>query len=483
MVSQGRLVFAVLAAALGSSFQHGYNTGVANAPQELIERFINESYVHQVGTPPSTVIVKTIFSIVVSIFSVGGMVGGLFTAVLANKLGRKGALLVNNALVFLAAIMMGLADLAGSYIMLIFGRFVIGVNSGLNAGLAPMYLNEISPVHLRGAIGTLYQLILVISILISQILGLKQILGTETGWPILFALTCVPAVMMLATLPFCPETPKFIYMNKGNEERAREALEWLRGTHEIDKEMDLMKLEFQELQSVPKVEFSHFFRIKSLFRPFLISNVVMFSQQLSGINVVFYYSTDIFLKAGLDREKATYVTLGTGVINVLMTVLSMGIIEKAGRKTLLLVGLGGLCLVTVMMTIFLYFSKYYQWATYVTIFWILVFIVFFAVGPGSIPWFLVTELFDQSARPIASSVAVAANWLANFAVGILFLPIQEGLHEYTFLIFTVLLFLFCLFIFLEVPETQGKTIPEIKEFFAHLDNSNPSSPPEPEREK
>lgn len=116
---------------------------------------------------------------------------------MADTFGRKGGLLVNNVLVIITSILEGAARSAASYEMIILGRFIIGINSGLNAGLAPMYLAEISPVNLRGAVGTVYQLVITISILVAQILGLKDVLGTETQWPTLLALTVVPAIFQV----------------------------------------------------------------------------------------------------------------------------------------------------------------------------------------------------------------------------------------------------------------------------------------------
>ncbi|XP_054710131.1 solute carrier family 2, facilitated glucose transporter member 1-like isoform X2 [Uloborus diversus] len=461
----GHLVFAIAAAAFGSSFQHGYNTGVVNAPQELVEEFIIKTYREKYDEDPPITVVTLIFSIMVSVFCLGGMLGALGTAFLAERFGRKGGLLLNNALVFVAAAMMGFSKMAGSYEMLIVGRFIIGLNSGLNAGLAPMYLTEISPVHLRGAVGTIYQLIIAFSILVSQIFGMPQILGTEHGWPILFGLTMVPSVFMLAALPLCPESPKFILINKGKDVAAQKALKWLRGTDEIHYEMDEMRAEYEQIKLVPKVTLKEMWTNDMLRKPLVIAVVVMISQQLSGINAVIFYSTDIFKNAGLSQQVAIYATLGMGTINVLMTIVSMVLVEKAGRRTLHLIGLAGMMVVILILTICMALTYKAPWLSYISIVCIIGFIIMFASGPGSIPWFLVAELFGQGARPIATSIAVAVNWLANFIVSLGFLPITEMIGEYTFLIFAALLAMFWLFTYNRVPETKGKTVEEVAAVF------------------
>nr|XP_012154171.1 PREDICTED: solute carrier family 2, facilitated glucose transporter member 1-like isoform X3 [Megachile rotundata] len=464
----GRLAFAICAAALGSSFQHGYNTGVVNAPQQLIEDWISNLKMNRTGVPTKQSEVTMIWSIAVSIFCVGGMIGGSLVGSVADRFGRKGGLLLNNILVLLTVIFEGCAKTAKSYEMIIIGRFIIGINSGLNAGLAPMYLAEISPIHLRGAVGTVYQLVITMSILVSQILGLEQVLGTADQWPLLLCLTIVPAIFQIITLPLCPESPKYLLLSKGKDMEAQRALSWLRGTIEVHDEMEEMRTEYESVKLVPKVTLKELFVNSALRIPLMIAIMIMFAQQLSGINAVMFFSTKIFMMAQLDKNAAQNATMGVGAMNVLMTFISLILVERAGRKTLLLIGFGGMFIDTALLAVCLVFADTSSTAAYFSIVLVIMFVVLFATGPGSIPWFLVSELFNQSARPAATSVAIAINWTANFIVSIGFLPLQEALGAYVFILFAVIQAFFVFFIYKKVPETKNKTMEEISSMFRQI---------------
>ncbi|KOX67160.1 Solute carrier family 2, facilitated glucose transporter member 1 [Melipona quadrifasciata] len=464
----GRLAFAIAAAALGSSFQHGYNTGVVNAPQQLIEDWISNLKMNRTGEPTKQSEVTMIWSIAVSIFCVGGMIGGSLVGTIADRFGRKGGLLLNNILVLVTVIFEGCAKTAKSYEMIIIGRFIIGINAGLNAGLAPMYLSEISPIHLRGAVGTVYQLVITMSILVSQILGLEQILGTEDQWPLLLCLTIVPAIFQVVTLPLCPESPKYLLLSKGKDMDAQRALAWLRGTIEVHDEMEEMRAEYESVKLVPKVTLKELFVNPTLRIPLIIAIMVMFAQQLSGINAVMFFSTKIFTMAQLDKTAAQNATMAVGAMNVIMTFVSLILVEKAGRKTLLLAGFSGMFIDTALLAICLAFADTSRAAAYSSIVLVMTFVILFATGPGSIPWFLVSELFNQSARPAATSVAIAVNWTANFIVSIGFLPLQEALGAHVFIIFAAIQAFFVFFIYKKVPETKNKTMEEISSMFRQI---------------
>merc|ERR1711874_617985 len=464
MVVEGlnpRTAFAIAAGAVGSSFQHGYNTGVLNAPQKIMTNWVKEKICANssdvtVSLDECDTEAEIIWAWTVAIFCIGGMMGGSMVGFISGKLGRKGGLLLNNILVALAALLMGLAKTAGS-----FHRLIIGINSGLNAGLAPMYLSEISPTSLRGALGTVYQLIITLSILLSQVLGMNNVLGTEDGWPWLLAITAVPALFQLATLPFCPESPKYLLLDKDDEMAAESALRWLRGTIEVHDEMDEMKQEQESMKLVPKVTLKEMLTNGSLRKPLIIAMMMMLAQQLSGINCAIFYSTKIFTLAGLGAQESQSATLGMGSMNVLMTFISLVLIEKAGRKTLMLIGLVAMFLMTTLLLASLLTFQTVTAMSYVAIVAVILFVVGFATGPGSIPWFFVTELFAQSGRPTATSIAVSVNWSANFLVGLGFEPIQMLCGPYVFLLFMVIQFCFIIYVYFAVPETKNRTIDDI----------------------
>ncbi|RXG61169.1 Solute carrier family 2, facilitated glucose transporter member 1 [Armadillidium vulgare] len=407
-----------------------------------------------------------ITSWIVSIYCIGGMVGGGLTGFFSERYGRKGGLLLNNITAILAAIFFGFCKMASSWEMIIIGRFLIGINNGLNAGLAPMYLSEIAPTSLRGAIGTVYQLVVTISILFSQVMGLESLLGTEDLWPILLALTILPAIFQLCTLPICPESPKFLLINKEKRIEAQRALSWLRDSSNIHEELEEMQNEAEAQKLVPRVSLREILTNPALRIPLVIAMMMMIAQQLSGINAAIFFSVKIYEQAGLNEDESLYATIAMGTMNVLMTFVSLVLVEKAGRKTLMLIGLSGMMIDTILLTLCLVLqSESARWLSYASIVLVILFVVMFATGPGSIPWFLVNELFASNARPMASSIAVLINWTAAFIVGLGFLPIQQALGPYVFLVFTVLLAMFIAFTIKKVPETKGKSIDEITAVF------------------
>ncbi|XP_005988781.1 solute carrier family 2, facilitated glucose transporter member 1 [Latimeria chalumnae] len=465
-----QLILAVSVAVIGS-LQFGYNTGVINAPQKVIENFYNQTWMNRYGESihPSTL--TSLWSLSVAIFSVGGMIGSFSVGLFLNRFGRRNSMLMVNILAFISSALMGFCKLASSFEMIILGRFIIGVYSGLSTGFVPIYVGEISPTALRGALGTLHQLAIVIGILVAQIFGMESIMGNDSLWPLLLGFTFFPAVVQCGALPFCPESPRFLLINRNEENKAKNVLKKLRGTTDVSSDLQEMKEESRQMMREKKVTIPELFRSPMYRQPIIIAIVLQLSQQLSGINAVFYFSTSIFAKAGV--EQPVYATIGAGVVNTAFTVVSLFVVERAGRRTLHLVGLAGMAGCAVLMTIALLCLEKMAWMSYISIVSIFGFVAFFEIGPGPIPWFIVAELFSQGPRPSAFAVAGLSNWTSNFIVGMGFQYVEQLCGPYVFIIFTILLIIFFVFTYFRVPETKGRTFDEIASSFRQGGSSSP----------
>ncbi|XP_050720627.1 glucose transporter type 1-like isoform X10 [Eriocheir sinensis] len=458
------LCYAIFAAVLGM-FQFGYNTGVINAPQSVIENFIGDCWKTRYHSNIENSKQDLIWSIAVSIFAIGGMIGGFCGGSVGNRFGRKKGLLLNNLLGVGGACLMAFSQMSNSFEMLILGRLVIGINCGLNTSLVPMYISEIAPLNLRGGLGTVNQLAVTVGLLLSQVLGIEQLLGNNKAWPILLGLAVVPAVMQMVLLPVCPESPRYLLMSRQMEDEARRALRRLRASSHVEEDIEEMRAEEAASQTEAHMTMFQLVRNSTLRMPLTIGVVMQLSQQLSGINAVLYYSTSLFTAAGLEEWQSKYATLGVGSVMVVMTLVSIPLMDRAGRRTLHLYGLGGMFIFSIFITISLLIKEMMSWMTFISVISTLCFVIFFSVGPGSIPWMITAELFSQGPRPAAMSIAVLVNWLSNFLVGIGFPKMQETFENYTFLPFSVLLGCFWVFTYYKVPETKNKTFEEISAIF------------------
>ncbi|NXC85677.1 GTR5 protein, partial [Cercotrichas coryphoeus] len=460
------LALVALISAFGSSFQYGYNVSVINSPAPYMQEFYNRTYLDRTGVPMDSSFQTLLWSLTVSMFPLGGLFGSLMVWPMVNNCGRKGTLLINNLFSIAAAILMGTSELAKTFEVIILSRVVMGIFAGLASNVVPMFLGEMSPKNLRGAIGVVPQLFITIGILAAQILGLNSILGNAEGWPVLLGLTGIPSLLQLLTLPFFPESPRYLLIQKGNEEQARRALQRLRGREDVDDEIQEMYQEDRSEKEEGQFSVLSLFTFRGL-RWQLISIIVMMAgQQLSGVNGVFYYADRIFESAGVQSSSIQYVTVSIGAINVVMTLLAVFIVESLGRRILLLAGFLLCSASCAILTLALNLQTTVSWMSYLSIVCVIAYIIGHAIGPSPIPAVMITEMFLQSSRPAAFMVGGSVHWLSNFTVGLVFLYMEAGLGPYSFLIFCAICVATMLYIFFVVPETKNKTFMEINRIMA-----------------
>ncbi|XP_072110782.1 solute carrier family 2, facilitated glucose transporter member 9 isoform X2 [Mobula birostris] len=425
------LLTASLIGAFGSSFLYGYNLSVVNAPAVYVKSFCNESWIRQFGTTMEAKSLTLLWSVIISINAIGGLFGALTVTFLLKYLGRKGALLLNNGFAIVAALLMALCENADSFQMLIVGRFVIGVNGGISLSALPMYLGEISQKQMRGSLGQIVGIFICVGVFTGQVMGLPEILGTESLWPLMFGLNAVPALIQLAVLPFLPESPRYLLFEKNDVSKARKAFQVLYGKEDVTEELEEVLSERKVQSQIHLVSVLELLRKKCVRWQVITVVVIMACYQLCGLN------------AGLT-------------------------IEKLGRKPLLV---GGFCLMSFffgLLTLSLNLQDKVFWMSYVNVLSILGVITSFCIGPGGIPFVLTSEMFDQSCRSSAFMIGGTVIWLSNFLVGLLFPFIQSGLGTFCFLLFAAICLLGSLYLCLVLPETKNKTFAQIYQSFAKI---------------
>jgi SP family facilitated glucose transporter-like MFS transporter 3 len=374
---------------------------------------------------------------------------------MADQRGRRGALLMDTWLFVLGGLVQ---TCALDMYTIIIARAIIGFASGFSSVLVPIYLGELAPPTLRGMLGTLTQFALVVGILISDLLAFQ--LATESLWRGLFAVTFLVAFLQLIMSPFLLESPRWLLGRDPESLKARYIIKQLRGLrydHEVEAEVGNFVLggaaQRQEQPSqmgVLKEMMSHR-KIKFL----LISSLVLqLGQQLSGINAVFYYST-AFFKGVVDNPLVG--TTIVGAVNVLATYAALLLMDSCGRKTLILWSSGGMFLscVVIVLALLGVFNNI------VALVAVNVYVIFFEIGLGPVPWLIVAEMFDAKYVAVAMSVCSQLNWACNFIVGLVFPYLSMYLGPYSFGPFGCVLAFIFVFTLLYLPETLGTTPEEL----------------------
>ncbi|XP_038591797.1 solute carrier family 2, facilitated glucose transporter member 11-like [Micropterus salmoides] len=477
--SDRTLALTVCSAAIGGTFQYGYNISIINAPTSYIQGFINDTYMERWGIGLETTQVTLVWTLIVSAFSMGGLLGALLAGPLAVRFGRKNSLLLNNSFLFAGTVLVLMCRLAKSFEMIIFARVLVGMNAGVSMNVQPMYFGESAPKHLRGAVAFSSAVFTAFGIFLGQVVGLTGLLGTEPLWPYLLASNALPGLIQLLTLPWFPESPRYLLIDRGDREACVRALGRLRGGEAPVLEMEEMLQEQQQQQISTALKSGSAASVKtpcSLFKdPNLRSQLrtVMFASSammLCGNDSIYFYASYIFLKAGIPPENIQYATIGTGASELTASILSNLLIERVGRRYLLLGGYGLMSCWSVVFTVALTLqSRGVAGMPYLSMACVFLYILSFGLGPAGVTGILPAEIFDQAARPAAYMVAGSLMWISLFLVGMLFPFIVSSLGNFCFLPFLAVCLVSTVFLGLTLPETKGKTLTEIT---AEFDRKN-----------
>jgi SP family galactose:H+ symporter-like MFS transporter len=429
---------AVSVAALGGML-FGYDTGVISGAILFIKKDLALS--------------STMQGLVVSAVLIGAVVGAAAGGYLADRLGRRKSIIVAGVIFSLSAIGTAVAPSVG---WLIAGRVVVGVAIGVASFISPMYISEVSPPAIRGSLVALNQLAITVGIVLAYLVD-YALSGIE-GWRYMFAAALVPSAVLVVAMWLMPDSPRWL-LSRDLPEKAREVLRRIRGTSDVEGEMEGMR-ESLAKQSGGTADLLH----PTLRMALVVGLGLAIFQQITGINTVIYYSPTIFEFAGFKTAGFSILaTVGVGMVNVVFTIVALRLLDRVGRKPLLLIGIAGQVVGLAILGIAFQLHSLAQFVGYLAIASLAIYIGSFAIGLGPAFWLLISEIYPQRVRGAAMSIATVANWALNLVVALTFLTLVGALGKPgTFWLYGVIGIAAWIFVHRLVPETKGRSLEEIE---------------------
>ncbi|XP_053136288.1 solute carrier family 2, facilitated glucose transporter member 11-like [Hemicordylus capensis] len=469
LVQYQRFFQMILVLGMGGTLLVGFQFAVITYPSQDIKRFINQTWLERFGSPLHQETLTLLWSSIVSVYCIGGLMGCLWSGALTRRYGKKKSLMLNSLVIIAAALFVGFSKAAGSFEMILMGRFLYGIGAGICLNTHGPYLGEISPKKFRGFANTTAAVFLSLGKALGQITGLRDLLGTSTLWPLLLALCGFAALVQLLLLPFFPESPPYLLIQKGDREGCLQAMRtlWGDGPHQAEME-DLMKEKAASARSSQNLSVLEVMKEPSLRKPLSVVVLLIMTLQFSGMMAIYFYTFEVFHTAKLEDTLIPYVALGVGSCEFVAVVLCSSIIDRFGRRILLWGGFGMMALAMALLTVTLSFQSQVPWMSYCSIGLIFLFVIFYGLGPSGAIFSVMMEIFGQSARSSAFVITGSISWVGLFVNGMGFPFVVEALGHFCFFIFLAVLIGAGIFIYVALPETKGKSITDITEEFNRI---------------
>lgn len=397
----------------------------------------------------------------VSSLIVGCILGAALTGIIADKFGRKKVLIAAALLFIIGTLGSAIPSTFSGYII---ARMIGGLGIGITSTLCPLYNAEIAPAKYRGRLVALNQLAVVTGIFVVYFVNMgiagmgDHAWGVENAWRWMFGVGVIPGVLFLVLLFFVPESPRWL-ITQGRPADSLPILVKIHGEELARQEVLDIKESIKEKQG----------SLRDLFKPglrlaLIVGVMLAVLQQVTGINAVMYYAPEIFKQAGAGTNGALVQTIMVGFINFIFTILALWLIDRVGRKALLLIGssLMAVCLLVIGFA----FQTGHTSGLLILIS-ILVYVAAFAISLGPVVWVIMSEIFPNHIRGKATAIASMMLWLADYVVSQSFPPLLSSAGPaITFWIFGVLALFTFLFTWRVVPETKGKSLEQIEEMWS-----------------
>ncbi|MCG9970948.1 sugar porter family MFS transporter [Christiangramia crocea] len=389
-------------------------------------------------------------SVVMAMALWGTVIGAIFGGIPTNKIGRKNTLIIIGVLYFISALGSALVNDPVSFA---FFRFLGGLGVGASTIAAPAYVSEIAPADKRGKLVSLYQFNIVLGILVAFLSNyLLRNTGTQP-WRWMVGIESVPALIYIFFVLFIPRSPRWL-MSRGREQEAKKVLQIINPDINVGEKLAEIKH-----QSETEKTGENIFMKKYRF-PLILAFLVAFFNQLSGINAFLYYAPRIFESAGLGESTALLSSIGIGVVNLLFTLLGVFLIDRLGRKQLMLIGsIGYIISLSLVAAAF-----FLNWGGLWVPIFLFLFIAAHAIGQGAVIWVFISEIFPNRLRASGQAFGSSTHWvlaaIIPSMIPFLFSSIGPG---YVFAFFAFMMFLQLFFVIFMMPETKGKSLEELSE--------------------
>ncbi len=390
--------------------------------------------------------------LVTSLLLVGAVVGALVAGRVADLVGRRLTVLIT-AVVFIVGVL--LAAFTPTYPVLLAARVVIGLAVGSASMVVPLYIGEVVPPRVRGGLVSLNQLAITSGILVSYLVDYG--LSGTANWRLMFGLAAIPAVLLFVGMLFQKESPHWL-IRQDRIDEARTVLARVRDSDDIEAEI-------RDVQEVTRKQAGTRELLSPSVRPLLMVGVLLaVFQQITGINTVIYYAPSLLQGAGFGNSAALLANVVNGAVNVGMTIVAVRLLDRVGRRPLLLSGTVGMAVGMIITALsFLGGSTLHGGLAIVAVLGLLIYTGSFAIGLGPVFWLLIAEIYPLRIRGAAMSVATMANWGANFVVTVSFLTLLNAIDGVgVFFLFGFLTLIALGYFWRKVPETKGRSLQEIE---------------------
>lgn len=427
------------AVAVAGSFEFGISVGYSSPSQPGIMRDLNLSLAE--------------YSVFGSILTIGAMLGAIVSGTVADRVGRRSAMAISDLLCILGYLLITFSQ---NFWWLDIGRFSIGCGIGLLSYVVPVYISEITPKNLRGGFATVNQFMICCGA------SLAYVLGTFITWRTLATIGVAPCLLQLVGLLVTPESPRWL-ARFGQPGEFEAALQKLRGKGtDISDEATGIKDFTEKLQQLPESKMLDLFQ-KDYIRAVTVGVGLMVLQQFGGVNAICFYASEIFVSAGFSSGNTGM--LAMVAVQIPMTGLGVLLMDKAGRRPLLMVSAAGTCLGCLLVGLS-FLTKEHHWGKdlnlVLALAGILIFGGSFSLGMGGIPWVIMSEIFPINMKGAAGSLVTLVSWLGSWIVSYAFNFLLVWNSYGTFFIFASICGLTVVFVELLVPETKGRTLEEIQ---------------------